>query len=156
MCAQPHNLILGSNFAGLTTARYIREFAGENARMTCIDRKPYLTFIPNIPIEIWNNNNPVASLHMPFIKFLDRHNIDFNQRWAYRSFQGNGAVALYKPAGGVSGRTAPAVVIWLIGWEILHCRWKDRHITYQRTLLLSMILIGGSIVLTFPLLWNLF
>lgn len=79
MAAQPHILILGTNFAGLTTARYIRQYAGENVRMTCIDRKPYLTFIPNIPIEVWNNNNPEKTLHLSFIKFLDRDNIDFIQ-----------------------------------------------------------------------------
>mgnify|MGYP005849121627 CR=1 FL=1 len=64
--------------------------------------------------------------------------------------------ALYQPAGGVSGRTTLAVVIWLIVWGILHYRWKDQHISYQRTLLLSLILIGGSIVFTFPPLWSLF
>jgi len=79
MASQPHILILGTNFAGLTTARYIREYAGEDVKMTCIDKKPYLNFIPNIPIEVWNNNNPENSLHMPFIKFLDRDNIDFIQ-----------------------------------------------------------------------------
>ena len=79
MTAQPHILVLGTNFAGLTTARLIREYAGDDVRMTCIDRKPYLTFIPNIPIEVWNNNNPEAGLHLPFIKFLDRDNIDFIQ-----------------------------------------------------------------------------
>lgn len=79
MKAQPHILILGCNFAGLTTARYIRQFAGESVRMTCIDRKPYLTFIPNIPIEVWNNNNPSEELHLPFIKFLNRDEIKFIQ-----------------------------------------------------------------------------
>ncbi|MGD8428691.1 MAG: FAD-dependent oxidoreductase [Balneolaceae bacterium] len=79
MAAQPHILILGTNFAGLTTARLIREYAGKKVRMTCIDRKPYLTFIPNIPIEVWNNNNPETELHLPFIKFLERDNIDFIQ-----------------------------------------------------------------------------
>jgi len=79
MAAQPHILILGTNFAGLTTARYIRQYAGKDVRMTCIDRKPYLTFIPNIPIEVWNNNNPETTLHLPFTKFLDRDDIDFIQ-----------------------------------------------------------------------------
>lgn len=79
MAAQPHILILGTNFAGLTTARYIRKYAGDNVQMTCIDKKPYLTFIPNIPIEVWNNNNPESTLHLSFIKFLDRDNIDFIQ-----------------------------------------------------------------------------
>jgi multisubunit Na+/H+ antiporter MnhG subunit len=63
---------------------------------------------------------------------------------------------LYEPAGGVSGRTTLAVVIWLIGWGILHYRWNDRHISYRRTLLLSFILIAGSIVFTFPPLWSIF
>jgi len=79
MAANPHIVVLGTNFAGLTTARYIREYAGEDVRITAIDRKPYLTFIPNIPIEVWNNNNPEKSLHLPFIKFLDRDDIDFIQ-----------------------------------------------------------------------------
>jgi len=79
MASQPHILVLGTNFAGLTIGRYIREYAGEKVRITCIDRKPYLTFIPNIPLEVWNNKNPEQSLHMGFIKFLDRDNIDFIQ-----------------------------------------------------------------------------
>lgn len=64
--------------------------------------------------------------------------------------------ALYEPAGGVSGRTSLAVVIWLIAWGVLHYRWKDHNISYRHTLLLSLTLIGGSIVLTFPPLWSLF
>ena len=64
--------------------------------------------------------------------------------------------AIYEPAGGVSGRTTLAVIIWLIVWGILHFRWKDRQISYQKTLLLSLILIGGSIVFTFPPLWRFF
>jgi sulfide:quinone oxidoreductase len=79
MSATPHILVLGCNFAGLTTARYIREFAGEGVDITCIDRKPYLTFIPNIPLEVWHNNNPAEELHLPFVKFLDRDDIQFTQ-----------------------------------------------------------------------------
>jgi len=79
MSASPHILVLGCNFAGLTTARYIREFAGDEVDITCIDRNPYLTFIPNIPLEVWHNNNPAEELHLPFVKFLDRDNIRFVQ-----------------------------------------------------------------------------
>jgi len=64
--------------------------------------------------------------------------------------------ALYEPAGGVSGRTTLAVVVWLIVWGVLHFNWKNQHISHQRIFLLSLILIGGSIVLTFPPLWSLF
>lgn len=63
--------------------------------------------------------------------------------------------ALYEPAGGVSGRTTLSVVIWVISWVILHNRWKAQHVSYRRILLLSLILIGVSLVLTFPPLWSL-
>ncbi|MBC5991199.1 hypothetical protein H8953_18505, partial [Bacillus pumilus] len=32
--------------------------------------------------------------------------------------------ALYAPAGGVSGRTTLAMVVWLLAWVVLHARWK--------------------------------
>lgn len=58
MSAAPHILVLGCNFAGLTTARHIREFAAGAVDITCIDRNPYPPFIPNIPLEVWHNNYP--------------------------------------------------------------------------------------------------
>jgi len=66
------------------------------------------------------------------------------------------APALYPPAGGVTGRTTLAVVIWLIGWAVLHYRWKDRHITSRWVLVLSFVLIGLGILLNIPLVWSLF
>lgn len=65
------------------------------------------------------------------------------------------APALYAPAGGVSGRTTLAAAIWLIGWAVLHSRWKDRQIESRGVHLLSVILIGVGIVLTFPPVWRL-
>jgi len=65
------------------------------------------------------------------------------------------APAVYGPAGGVSGRTALAVVIWLIGWGVLHSRWKNRTIESRGVHLASMILIGLGILLTFPPVWKL-
>ena len=64
--------------------------------------------------------------------------------------------ALYGPAGGVSSRTTLAVVIWLAGWVVLHRRWKDQQIEPRRIQILSLILIGLSILLTFPPVWSLF
>ncbi len=75
--AQPHILILGSNFAGLTAARFIRKEVGEHARMTVIDRKSFLLFIPNIPMSVFEDRDPALWLHMPVIDTLARHDIDF-------------------------------------------------------------------------------
>jgi hypothetical protein len=65
------------------------------------------------------------------------------------------APSLYGPAGGVSGRTTIAVVIWLIGWIVLHQRWKNRQVETHSPWLLSMILIGLGILFTFPPFWRL-
>ena len=66
------------------------------------------------------------------------------------------APALYEPAGGVSGRTTLAAVIWLTGWAVLHHRWKDRQIESRGVHLFSFVLIGLGIVLTLPPVWKLF
>ena len=65
------------------------------------------------------------------------------------------APALYGPAGGVSGRTTFAVVIWLIGWAVLHRRWKQRQLEPRRVHALVLALIGAGVLLCFPPLWAL-
>ena len=65
------------------------------------------------------------------------------------------APALYAPAGGASGRTTLAAVIWLIGWAVLHSLWRNRQIESRGVHVLSVILIGLGIVLTLPPVWKL-
>lgn len=66
------------------------------------------------------------------------------------------APALYGPSGGVSGRTTFAVVIWLLSWVVLHRRWKSRYVEPRRIRNASLGMVALSIVLTFPLVWDLF
>lgn len=66
------------------------------------------------------------------------------------------APGLYGPAGGVSGRTTFAVVVWLISWAVLHRRWKDRRIEGGRVLNATLVLVGLGLLATFPLLWSVF
>jgi sulfide:quinone oxidoreductase len=77
--SKPHVLVLGGNFAGLTTARFIRERCKNAVRITLVDRKPYLAFIPNIPIEVFANHDPAETLHMPIVRVLERDDIRFVQ-----------------------------------------------------------------------------
>lgn len=65
------------------------------------------------------------------------------------------APALYGPAGGVSGRTTFAVVVWLIAWAVLHSRWKSRRIEPQRVQAVALLLTGLGLLLTFPPVWKL-
>lgn len=63
--------------------------------------------------------------------------------------------AVYAPAGGVSGRTTLAVVVWLVAWGILHARWKARDVDASRILTATLTLVVLGVLGTFPPLWQL-
>ncbi|MGE0361263.1 MAG: hypothetical protein AB7R67_11085 [Vicinamibacterales bacterium] len=65
------------------------------------------------------------------------------------------APTLYAPAGGVSGRTTLATIMWLIAWVVLHNRWKTRDIAPGRVGALTLILIALGVLGTFPPVWGL-
>lgn len=75
----PHVVVLGCNFAGLTTARLLRKYAGDAVDVTVIDRKDTLVFIPNIPLEVFNNRDPAETMHHSFVGDLRKENTDFIQ-----------------------------------------------------------------------------
>ena len=66
------------------------------------------------------------------------------------------APTLYAPAGGISGRTTCAALVWLIAWGLLYSRWKDREIAPRRVYLVTLLLIGLGILAIFPPVWSLF
>lgn len=66
------------------------------------------------------------------------------------------APVLYEPAGGVSGRTTLAVVVWLIAWAVLHARWKDREVAFRGVATAALLLLLSGIALCTPPLWGLF
>ena len=61
--------------------------------------------------------------------------------------------ALYAPAGGVSGRTTFAVVVWLTAWAVLHSRWKAREMVPGPVYAVTLLLIALGVLATFPLVW---
>ena len=64
------------------------------------------------------------------------------------------APALYGPAGGVSGRMTFAAVVWLIGWAVLHSRWKNRELESRRVYAATLVLITVGVILSFPPVWQ--
>lgn len=77
--ARPRVLVLGGNFAGLGAAQKIREYAGDAVDITVIDRKAYLDYIPNIPLEIFAGRDPAVTMHMDLVDTLARDDIRFRQ-----------------------------------------------------------------------------
>lgn len=65
------------------------------------------------------------------------------------------APALYAPAGGLSGRTTLATIVWLAAWAVLHRRWNAREIGPGRVGAVTMILITLGVLGTFPPVWGL-
>lgn len=66
------------------------------------------------------------------------------------------APSLYAPAGGVTGRTTFAVVVWLIAWAVLHNKWKRKEISPRGAVVATLLMIVLGFVLTFPPVWKLF
>jgi hypothetical protein len=65
------------------------------------------------------------------------------------------APTLYPPAGGVTGRTTLAVVVWLLSWVVLHRVWKGRELKGGLVYTATLILIVLGILGTFPPAWKL-
>ena len=65
------------------------------------------------------------------------------------------APTLYAPAGGVSGRTTLATIVWLIAWDVLHNRRKTREVAPGPAGAVTLILIAPGVLGTFPPVWEL-
>jgi hypothetical protein len=65
------------------------------------------------------------------------------------------APALYAPAGGVTGRTTLATIVWLIAWGLLHARWKLREVPPGPVFTWTVVLVVIAVLGTFPPVWGL-
>ena len=65
------------------------------------------------------------------------------------------APTLYGPAGGVTGRTTFATIVWLLAWTVLHARWKSREVAPGPVFTWTAVLVVLAILGTFPPLWGL-
>jgi len=57
---------------------------------------------------------------------------------------------LYKPTGPLSGVTTAAILVWLVTWAVLEVRWRKRTIALARINAVALLLLGLSLLLTFP------
>lgn len=65
------------------------------------------------------------------------------------------APALYGPAGGVTGRTTFAAIVWLLAWGVLHARWKSREVAPRPVFTGTVVLVLLAMLGTFPPVWGL-
>lgn len=66
------------------------------------------------------------------------------------------APALYPPAGGLSGRTTLAVLVWLTAWAVLHALWRRCDVSASLAFAVALTLVVAGVLGTFPPVWQLF
>lgn len=59
-------------------------------------------------------------------------------------------MVFYKPTGPLSGVTTTAILLWLLTWGILEWRWRTKTVAMGRTNAIALLLLGLSLLLTFP------
>jgi hypothetical protein len=65
------------------------------------------------------------------------------------------APSLYGPAGGLSGRSTLAVGVWLVGWAVLHTRWRGRDLPAGGIFPGALVLLALGVIAAFPPVWDL-
>lgn len=63
--------------------------------------------------------------------------------WAARFGIGSGV-------GPLSGKVLLATIAFGVAWALLHYRWRDRELAFERVVLTSLVLVGLGFLLTFP------
>lgn len=59
-------------------------------------------------------------------------------------------LVFYPQTGKLSGVTCTAILVWLLSWAILEWRWGKRDVTLARVNAIAFVLLGLSLLLTFP------
>jgi hypothetical protein len=66
------------------------------------------------------------------------------------------SLVFYKPTGPLSGVTTAAILIWFLTWGILEWRWRNRTVSGGPINAAALVLLGLSILFTFPPIVDLF
>jgi hypothetical protein len=60
------------------------------------------------------------------------------------------SLIFYKPTGPLSGITTTAILIWLLIWGVLELRWRKKTVAVGSIAATALVLLGLSLLLTFP------
>ena len=62
----------------------------------------------------------------------------------------------WNPAGPLAGKSGVAVIIWIASWIVLNAAWKNKAVTIQRALTVTLVLIAVGTIGTFPTFFAMF
>jgi hypothetical protein len=60
------------------------------------------------------------------------------------------------PVGPLSGKTGVAVIAFVVGWVVLHFAFKNRAVTLTTAFVITLILVGLGVLMSFPPFFELF
>jgi hypothetical protein len=60
------------------------------------------------------------------------------------------AFIIWNPSGPLSGVSTSAVGVWLVAWLVLSMLWRKRNVNLVRINVVSFVLLGMGLLLTFP------
>jgi hypothetical protein len=60
------------------------------------------------------------------------------------------------PVGPLSGKTGVAVIAFVVGWVALHFAFKNRAVTLTTAFVITLILVGLGVLMSFPPFFELF
>jgi hypothetical protein len=66
------------------------------------------------------------------------------------------SLIFYKPTGPLPGVTQVPSLFWLLNWGILEWRWRNRAVAAGSKSAVALVLLGLSLLLTFPPIVDLF
>jgi hypothetical protein len=64
--------------------------------------------------------------------------------------------SIYKPTGALSGVATAAIIVWLATWILLAICWRNKNLSLVRINFVAFVLLGLSLLLTFPPVGDLF
>ena len=62
----------------------------------------------------------------------------------------------YDPVGPLAGKTAYAIVVWLVSWLVLHLLYRRRQAETRKALVLALVLLALGTLGTFPIFFQTF
>ena len=60
------------------------------------------------------------------------------------------------PAGPLTGKTGVALILWLVGWLVLHQLWKTKTVNLGTAFFATLVLVALGLIGTFPTFFELF
>jgi hypothetical protein len=68
----------------------------------------------------------------------------------------NRCLNFYSPTGPLSGATTIAILVWILIWGVLEWRWRGRNVAAGYVNATAFLLLGLSLLMTFPPVADLF